>query len=1183
MNKHTIYNNKFKKETPISTEGKRIGITTPRKVEKKLENIDEQISCSNKTKNFLYKWRLQLIIGSILICIVLILSITIPIALKKNEEENISKSIFSPAFKINTKKDTLTQFSFKSSESYETMINGEKTPYIILSKAICEIYTLNSTSPPEEDKKYYKNKYTSAIVINSFCNKLSIKNEVNDCELETMLDLNKRENNNLRRNEENETLIEEAILPICIVEHTDTNLIISLTCPDSFTYSFKNDIVQAFQNIKPNSLKRNMSENEYMDITDIKGDNKIYIDIFNNECSEQNATKIESIKCNSAKSIITDKNGNLLSSVKKITKNIIHNEKNTFNQNLTYDYKLIPVKNSSSYNPKIYKTNLDIFLSKASSLMKKEVFINNFTSYFMDINQKKGENNKRNLEEQKLYNNNGVQEENIFNKTIFDIPIKLNIKNDIGFGEKESARVYSIYNINNDYANQLSYKQYLSNLNDIFKEFVSSSKSSNKLAAQLNNDLNEPLIKLKNIINVKIEQINRFLPNKDLSEIFDSTHALKEIDSLPYEFIPTIENLGYSMNELGNNIEEIMNETMIKLNDDIYLFLSDSHNLINHLFNNITELSNILSSEENKIVEISSYYLNEKNTSYYELILLVKDILDNYYKNEAEIILPLTNNIFKNFYEKTTDYIQRINYKLDNISERLTKDDLIIIDSNSEDRNKTLKYIQDIKIKIDEIIVTIKYKFIEIINLKENSYFENQEELNTMNQTFNQIIPMAENITDILDKNKLIDTIFDKVMIDFRDNFLFLLNNIEKSLKEKFPLEENILGTSLFDNIYLQKIDDSFKTEKSNILLFVTHENDNYLKSMENIFNNFMNNNAVSFDKKMTELLNDLSELNLDNLNKAYNDALTLVFKSINEIIENNKNLANQYLTNVNNANSYHITQGFINKYNIFINNHQTIYNFINNDLKSNLENKYNNMINQINPLLQSLKTTNENIFQKYNKQLLPYSENHIRSIQVLIDRFKKYISKEVFNQKFLSSINNYITQTINNMNNIKNNYVNIYNSVSKKSKSDSDNDYDVQITHQGSRYCCHRFLGICTSHCRHPDTYTYDGKNVDGTNNYLNLKSIQFSEYIKNFDVKYNELYTKISKAIPLYNSYLPNLVSTIDSKQNEILNTDGSNYMNNIKQNLQTIIQEKLGNNLLKESFNYYEKEIKEVLPIA
>ena len=197
MNKHTIHNIKYKKELPISTEGKRIGTTTPRIVGKKQENSDDQISCSKKAKNFIYKWRLQFIIGTILICIALILSIVIPIALnKKREEENIIKTIFSPAFKINTKEDTLTQFSFKSSQSYETKINGEKTPYIILTKAICEIYTLNSTTPAEEDKKFYRNKYTSAIVLNSFCNKLSIKSEENDCELEIMLDLNKRENNN---------------------------------------------------------------------------------------------------------------------------------------------------------------------------------------------------------------------------------------------------------------------------------------------------------------------------------------------------------------------------------------------------------------------------------------------------------------------------------------------------------------------------------------------------------------------------------------------------------------------------------------------------------------------------------------------------------------------------------------------------------------------------------------------------------------------------------------------------------------------------------------------------------------------------------------------------------------------------------------------------------------------------
>ena len=192
---------------------------------------------------------------------------------------------------------------------------------------------------------------------------------------------------------------------------------------------------------------------------------------------------------------------------------------------------------------------------------------------------------------------------------------------------------------------------------------------------------------------------------------------------------------------------------------------------------------------------------------------------------------------------------------------------------------------------------------------------------------------------------------------------------MENILKEKFPLEENVLGVSLFDNIYLQKIDQSFKSEKSNILLFIQNENRKYLESMENIFQFFMNNNATAFDHLMSKLLNDLSEINLDNINKVYNESLTLTFKSINEIIENNKNLANEYLNNVNNANSYHITQGFINKYNTYINNHQTISSFISDNLKNNLENKYYNVINQINQLLQSIKSTNENIFEKYKKQ----------------------------------------------------------------------------------------------------------------------------------------------------------------------------------------------------------------------
>ena len=63
-------------------------------------------------------------------------------------------------------------------------------------------------------------------------------------------------------------------------------------------------------------------------------------------------------------------------------------------------------------------------------------------------------------------------------------------------------------------------------------------------------------------------------------------------------------------------------------------------------------------------------------------------------------------------------------------------------------------------------------------------------------------------------------------MINFKNNFLFLLKYIENSLKEKFPLEENVLVISLFDNIYLKKIDQSFKSEKGNIVIFIKIEND---------------------------------------------------------------------------------------------------------------------------------------------------------------------------------------------------------------------------------------------------------------------------------------------------------------------------------------------------------------------
>ena len=1130
-----------------------------------------------KIKNFIIKHKYYLIFfGSILIISIILVIIVTTVLKNENGKNNYNEeeNIFTPIFKINSKENILSQMYIKSYHNYETIKDGIKLPYIISTKFIIDIYTLNSSLPSYEDINYYKYKYFTIIIINSFCSKLNS----DDCELKNYLDLNIRENNNLRRNEENnKDSIKNAILPYCIIEHTDSNMIISLTCPDTLSNSFKNEIIQIFQNIKPNSTKEILLENNNV-FNYIKGD-KIYINITNNNCLNNNENFNDLNKCNSSKIIITDRDGNIISNKKTISKNIIYDKNNNFSENFIYDFQnILEEKNISKFNPKIFKTNLDIIFSNTESLMRKEIYINNFTQYFIDLTTKNEEKEKKRilLKEEE---NKGMYEENIFNKTLFNIPITFNIINDLGIGQSQISKAISNYNINKEFNIETSINKIDTNLQKIINEFITISKSSNKLAYKLNKELNEHLFNLKNIINENINDINKFLVKKDLSVIFDSTYALKEINILPYEFFLTIKNLSISMNDLNENIIYIINNTMIKSKDEISIFIKNSHDKIFQLYQNLIEINNILSSKENKIFEIYLYYTKNKNITYYIIIDKIKNLLNNYYIYEKEKILPLLNEIIDNFYEKNIVFISNINSKLDYISEKIITNDIVINSTSKEEINQTLIYIENIKIKISEVLEIIRKEYNKTINLQNNGYFETDEYINNKSNIFNPDIEKAINISKIIDNNELIDINFDKNMIFFREKFDYLVKIMEKSLNEKYPLEENVLSISFFDNIYIKNIDNFFNTEKVNIINYIKNENYDYLNSVQNILNSFLNDNEQNLEKIKLNLLEDFSEFILDNLNNVYNNDITSIFNNINQIIENNKNLGNTYLTNVKNANSYHITQGFINKYNTYINSIQTIINFVTNDLANNLKNKYNNMLTKINQLLITIKNTNDNILEKYNKQL-PFSEEHKKMISLLINRFNKYITNDFFNQKFLTQINNYITSTDTNLQNIKNNFQNIYKVVAKKSGSSITYDYDVQIVHSGSRYCCKRFLGICVDHCRDPDWYTYDGKNVAGTNNHLNLKSINFNNYFTEFDKKFNELYTKLNNNITSYNSYLNQLSSDLDSKKNEFLQKN-SNYLNNIEQKIKDIIITKLENNLLKEVYTYYEKEILNILP--
>ena len=296
---------------------------------------------------------------------------------EKEYEE--AKVVFSPSFKIKSNEKTLTQLSQKSFQTYESTSSGQESSYNILNKAIYDIYTINSTSSLDSENIFYTKKYTTVITVNSLCSKVSSTPEEDDCQLERQLNLNTKDESNLRRNEEDvEDIIKKAILPICLLEHTDTNLIISLTCPETLGESYKADIIRAFSNIRPESIKGFEFDKNYVNTIVEEKEDKIYVTSFDNVCQDPNEDPDKTITCNMTKNIITDKEGNLISTkISNTTKTII-DENNSFSNNFTYIFQNVPKENSESFNEEIYKKNLETILSLTKSIMKKEIYINNF-------------------------------------------------------------------------------------------------------------------------------------------------------------------------------------------------------------------------------------------------------------------------------------------------------------------------------------------------------------------------------------------------------------------------------------------------------------------------------------------------------------------------------------------------------------------------------------------------------------------------------------------------------------------------------------------------------------------------------------------------------------------------------------------------------------------------------------
>ena len=117
---------------------------------------------------------------------------------------------------------------------------------------------------------------------------------------------------------------------------------------------------------------------------------------------------------------------------------------------------------------------------------------------------------------------------------------------------------------------------------------------------------------------------------------------------------------------------------------------------------------------------------------------------------------------------------------------------------------------------MSQTIDTIKQKFLESVNLQSNGYFETQKELDENKQVYEKVTEKATKIAYDIDKNELSDKAFNKIMTSFRDKFIELLNQMKDLTIQKFQNKENVLSTSLYNEIFLKGLDEFLNNENQN-------------------------------------------------------------------------------------------------------------------------------------------------------------------------------------------------------------------------------------------------------------------------------------------------------------------------------------------------------------------------------
>ena len=172
-------------------------------------------------------------------------------------------------------------------------------------------------------------------------------------------------------------------------------------------------------------------------------------------------------------------------------------------------------------------------------------------------------------------------------------------------------------------------------------------------------------------------------------------------------------------------------------------------------------------------------------------------------------------------------------------------------------------------------------------------FFNSKEEIDNFNKTFLSIFQKSEDVAKKLDDIKIIDKVFDEIMMKFRDSYINTVSYMEQIKSGNFSLEEDVLNKSSFNQEIKSQMEKEIKSI-SDLILDKIKINNN-IEKIKNYLDSFLDQNLNEINILILNIYLIFSEEHLKSLADDFEISLNLSLEKINNETKNNINLIKNY------------------------------------------------------------------------------------------------------------------------------------------------------------------------------------------------------------------------------------------------------------------------------------------------